>query len=320
MDSESFARLCENLHPQTGEPLTPITRTGRRIAQDHAFGVPKSVSLAYAYTGDERILQAVRTAGDKVVLKMETMMATRVRTDGQDFDRPTGNLAASEHVHLTARPVNGFPDPHVHVHLVVFNVTYDPVEKRFKAAQMGNVVDNTVLLDKVFLDTLADELKKLGIQLTPTEKAYEIAGFERPLVERFSRRTKEIEATAARLGITDPVQKAKLGAMTREDKAKHLPIEELRHYWFDGLPEADKAPLEAVAAVLRRSRAAELSQQIAGMPNIWRTGKPGRRKKPPTCWAWKTAQNAGETRQSINARTQPKPVGGGGPGRNGDGT
>ncbi len=309
VDSESFARLCENLHPQTGEPLTPITRTGRRIAQDHAFGVPKSVSLAYAYTGDERLLQAVRAAGDKVLNKMETMMATRVRTDGRDFDRPTGNLAASEHVHLTARPVNGFPDPHVHVHLLVFNVTFDPVEERFKAAQMATVVDNTVLLDKVFLDALAGELKKLGIQLTPTEKAYEIAGFERPLVERFSRRTKEIEETAARLGITDPVQKAQLGAMTREDKAKHLPIEELRHYWFDGLTKAEKAPLEAIAAVLRRSRAAEFSQQLVRTPDMLELEAAAAEKTSDLLGRGKAAQNAGETRrQSINDLTQPKPT------------
>jgi conjugative relaxase-like TrwC/TraI family protein len=308
VDSESFARLCENRHPETGEPLTPITRTGRRIAQDHAFGVPKSVSLAYAHTGDERLLQAVRAAGDKVVQKMETMMATRVRANGQDVDRPTGNLVASEHVHLTARPVNGFPDPHVHVHLVVFNVTYDPVEKRFKAAQMSKVVDNTVLLDKVFLDALADELRKLGVKLTPTEKAYEIEGFERPLIERFSRRTKEIEETAARLKITDPVEKAKLGAMTREDKVKYLPIEELRHYWFDGLTEQEKAPLRAVAAVLQRSRAGELSQQLARTPDLMEREAITAEKTSDLLGTGKAAKNAGDPlRQSINALTQPKP-------------
>lgn len=262
VDAKSFERLCENRHPQTGEPLTPITRDGRRLAQDHTFGPPKSVSLAYAYTGDERLIEAVRSAGATAMAAAEKLMATRVRKKGQDFDRITGNLVASEHIHLTTRPVDGFPDPHVHVHYVVFNVTYDPVEKRFKAAQMGLVVEDTVYLDKVFLSALAENLKKLGLQITPTEKGFEIAGFSRELNMRYSRRTTEIEATAARLGITDPAQKAKLGAMTRERKSRSLLMPQLKEFWFNGLSEEDKTPFKAVETLLRQSRAVELSEKI----------------------------------------------------------
>jgi hypothetical protein len=136
VDSESFERLCGNRHPLTGEKLKRIMRDGMRIAQDHTFGPPKSVSLAYAYTGDERLIEAVRSAGATAMAAAEKLMATRVRKKGQDFDRITGNLVASEHIHLTTRPVDGFPDPHVHVHYVLFNVTFDPVEKEWKAAQM----------------------------------------------------------------------------------------------------------------------------------------------------------------------------------------
>ena len=263
VNAKTFRSLCENKHPETGEALTPITRTGRRIAQDHVFGVPKSVSLAYACTGDERIIQAARTAGLKAMMAGQALISTRVRTNGQDFDRKTGNLAASEHIHLTARPVDGFPDPHLHIHYVIFNTTFDPVEKRFKAAQMVDFVNRTVHLDKIFLTALAEELKKLGLDITPTEHAFEISGFSRELIERFSRRTKEIEATAERLGITDPIQKAKLGAMTREGKIKSLLVPELREFWFRGLSEGEKTPLRAVQTLLQRSRATQISSEIA---------------------------------------------------------
>ena len=63
--------------------------------------------------------------------------------------------------------------------------------------------------------------------------------------------------------ITDPAQKAKLGAMTRERKARSLLMPELKEFWFAGLSEEDKAPFKAVETLLRRSRAVELSGEIA---------------------------------------------------------
>ena len=307
VDAKSFERLCNNLHPETGEPLTPITRAERRLAQDHTFGVPKSVSLAYAYTGDERLIEAGRAAGAVAMKELEKMICARVRKNGQNTDRVTGNLVASEHVHLTTRPVDGFPDPHMHFHYVIFNVTFDPVEKRWKAAQMGLTVENTVYLDKVFLSELEKNLRAIGLETIATEKAFELAGFERELIERFSRRTKEIEATAARLGITDPAQKAKLGAMTRERKARSLLMPELREYWFNGLTEQDKTVFKRVETLLQRSRAVDLSEGITFKAEV-------------TLKAAKTSAQFGGQRDfngetpdwsrrgSLNARTRPVPM------------
>jgi conjugative relaxase-like TrwC/TraI family protein len=307
VDARSFERLCANLHPRTGEPLTPITRDGRRIAQDHTFSAPKSWSLGYAYTGDERFIEGLRYAGAKAIEALEELMATRVRKNGQDFDRPTGNLVASEHIHLTSRPVDGFPDPNVHVHYVIFNVTWDPVEKQFKAAQMGDVLDHTVFLDKIFLTALAEFGKKMGLQIEPTEHAFEIEGFHRGLIEKFSRRTKEIEETAARLGITDPVMKAKLGAMTRERKARSLSMPELKEYWFDGLTEEEKKPFKALVERLRHSQAEDLSEKIVLAPEAAATVSPEEEKTSDLLGKGKQAKDDGRRkRESINTRTKPR--------------
>ena len=48
VDKFSFERLCDNLHPGTGEPLTVRTRTERRVGYDFTFSVPKSVSVLWA--------------------------------------------------------------------------------------------------------------------------------------------------------------------------------------------------------------------------------------------------------------------------------
>jgi len=307
VDSKSFERLCQNLHPQTGEQLKPMMRDGMRIAQDHTLGVPKSVSVGYAYTGDERFIQAARDAGATAIRELEKMICARVRKDGQNTNRLTGNLVASEHVHLTTRPVDGFPDPHLHIHYVIFNMTFDPVEKRWKAAEMGLTVENTVFLDKVFLSELAENLKKIGLEVKPTEKAFELAGFPRELIERYSRRTKEIESTAARLGITDPAQKAKLGAMTRERKARSLLMPELKEFWFNGLSEEDKKVLKRVETLLQRSRAVDLSEAIAFKPEV-----PLRGEKISELLGGQQEIKADRTgwpkRESLNRRTRPQPA------------
>src|SRR5438093_10717785 len=48
VDKFSFERLCDNLDPRTGEPLTVRTRTERRVGYDFTFSVPKSGSLLHA--------------------------------------------------------------------------------------------------------------------------------------------------------------------------------------------------------------------------------------------------------------------------------
>src|SRR3984893_13345683 len=89
VDKFSFERLCDNLHPITGEPLTVRTRSERTVGYDFTFSVPKSVSLLYALSGDQGIMDAFRGAVDETMREMEAEMKTRVRIGGQDTDRTT---------------------------------------------------------------------------------------------------------------------------------------------------------------------------------------------------------------------------------------
>ena len=63
------------------------TRTERTVGYDFTFSVPKSVSLLYALSGDEGIMDAFRGAVDETMREMEAEMKTRVRMGGQD-DEP----------------------------------------------------------------------------------------------------------------------------------------------------------------------------------------------------------------------------------------
>ena len=104
VDKDSFERLCDNLHPQTGEPLTVRTRTERTVGYDFTFSVPKSVSLLYAMSGDQDLLGAFRASVDETMREMEAEMKTRVREDHQDTNRTTSNMVWAEFVHTTSRP------------------------------------------------------------------------------------------------------------------------------------------------------------------------------------------------------------------------
>ena len=122
--------LCDNRHPQTGEQLTARLRADRTVGYDFNFHVPKSVSLLYAMTRDERILDAFRDAVDGTMHDMEAEMLTRVRKGGKNENRRTGNMAWGEFIHFTSRPVDGVPDPHLHAHCFVFNTTFDETRSK----------------------------------------------------------------------------------------------------------------------------------------------------------------------------------------------
>src|ERR1022692_2252415 len=96
VDKFSFERLCDNLDPRTGKPLTVRTRSDRTVGYDFTFSVPKSVSLLYAMSGDQGIMDAFRGAVDETMREIETEMKTRVRKDGQDSDRITGEMVWAE--------------------------------------------------------------------------------------------------------------------------------------------------------------------------------------------------------------------------------
>src|SRR6266700_8268187 len=84
VDKFSFERLCDNLDPRTGEPLTVRTRSERTVGYDFTFSVPKSVSLLYAMSGDQGIMDAFRGAVDQTMREMEAAMKTRVRMGHKD--------------------------------------------------------------------------------------------------------------------------------------------------------------------------------------------------------------------------------------------
>ena len=240
---DEFIALCENTHPTTGERLTSRTKTNRRVGYDFNFHAPKSVSVVYSQTQDHRILGAFRSAVNDTMVELEADAKTRARASNQRVT--TGNLVWGEFIHTTARPVDGVPDPHLHSHCFTFNATFDEAEDRWKAAEFGDIKRDARYFEAAFHARFAKNLADQGFGIQRNEKSWELAGIPGTVNDKFSRRTQEIEATATSRGITNPEQKAELGARTRQRKAKELGGQELRAEWDSRLTEPERAAILA---------------------------------------------------------------------------
>lgn len=228
----AFHAMCENINPVTGKSLTPRKTDNRTVGYDINFHCPKSVSILHALTTDSHILDAFQASVQDTMLAIESDAKTRVRKQGQDDDRLTGELIWADFLHQTARPVAGtVPDPHLHCHSFVFNATWDAVEEKFKAGQFRDIKRDMPYYQARFYKILSDRLIGLGYRIRRTNTAFEIVGVPERIINLFSKRTNEIGQMAKELGITDQAELDKLGARTRAKKQKGLTTSQLKQEW-----------------------------------------------------------------------------------------
>ena len=173
---EVFLRLCDNLHPMTGEQLTPQQFRDRRIYFDFVCSPPKSVSILAVTMNDQRIIEAHKEASTIALRELEQFAATRIRKGGiEDQDRATGNLVGAAFLHTTSRAL----DPQLHTHFVLFNCTWDKTEKRWKALQTGDMFGALNYGTAVYRNELAKRLHRLGYSDSAARgSAFEIEGVD----------------------------------------------------------------------------------------------------------------------------------------------
>lgn len=240
---EQFRALLENTHPLDGSRLTPRTRADRLCGWDINFHCPKSVSLLLAFTGDERLIRAFRESVAETMQDIEAMAMTRVRTDGQYTDRVSGNMVWSEFLHSMARPVDGIPDPHTHIHAFVQNVTFDSVEGRWKALKIREIKKQAPYFQALFHSRFAKKVVDLGFSARRTRHAWEVVGLPNDLLTKFSRRTAEIDALAEKKGITNAKFKDQLGAKSRAGKRRGLTHSDLMAAWGERLDDDERVAI-----------------------------------------------------------------------------
>jgi conjugative relaxase-like TrwC/TraI family protein len=251
---DDFHALVEGKDPQTRESLSQRMREDRRPGYDFNFHASKSVSLVYELTRDERIRHAFEASVRETMTEIEKDMATRDQSGGRNDKVKTGGLVAAEFTHFTSRPAkeDGKPDPQLHMHVFVMNLTHDERRGGWFAPEFHDLHLDRPYHQAAFHKRFASRLMDLGYAVERTEDAFEIHGIKRATIDKFSRRTREVEDEARRKGIQDEAEKAKLGAKTRRKKDKDLTRGELRAYWRDRLDPEERQDVKAI--VMRASR------------------------------------------------------------------
>jgi conjugative relaxase-like TrwC/TraI family protein len=263
---DEFLSLCDNLDPNTGELLTQRLKTtrnvagddgeaktvaNRRVFYDFTFSPPKSVSVVALVGEDGRIVDAHNRAVRVAVTELERFSGTRVHSGGHISDRVTGNVACAVFRHDTSRAL----DPHLHSHCIVFNATYDNVEKRWKALQNFEMVRARKYIENVYYHELARELRRFGYDVVNHPRGdFEIKGVSKELCQRFSKRHEEIDEKTRELLVQKPhlaggnVKDIREGIAQSERlrKIKGIMAEELRSLWMGQVSKAEKETIAAL--------------------------------------------------------------------------
>ena len=244
-DLEEFSRLCQGQHPKTGDKLGVRDKGAhRRLCYFGQISAPKDVSIAYLVGGDKRIggwwEEAVRDA----LKEIEAVTSTRVRRGGVDEDRVTGNMVASVVTHEASRAL----DPQLHTHVCIMNLTFDPVERRWKGVQPSQYYRHNSFFREVCHAKLAARMQEAGYELESSRKlGFNIKGFPPELREKFSKRRTEILQRAAAEGATSQAALQAITVKTRATKTKAT-ASDLRAGWIEQAGEGMTAVRETIAA------------------------------------------------------------------------
>ena len=243
---KDFEALCHNQKPD-GEKLNPRRSKDRKAGYDFTFSAPKSVSILHAVTQDERIQKAFEESVTETMQELEKDMRTQVGQGAEKTHAKTGNMVWAEFTHLTARPVDGVSDPHLHTHCYAMNTTWNEQAGRFQAGEFGSIKKDAPYYEAAFDARLAHKMNQLGYKVEQRGYSWELAGLDNKTLQKFSRRTAEVEQAAAKEaaqnGAISAKQKDKLGQLTRSKKQAGQSYEALRHEWLGRLSAEESGAL-----------------------------------------------------------------------------
>jgi conjugative relaxase-like TrwC/TraI family protein len=263
---EQFQALCENQNPETSERLTQRQQKEdkRRVFYDFTCSAPKSVSVLAMTLDDDRLVTAHEEATRIAFRELETFAATRVRKQGNQRDRTTGNLVAAAFTHTSSRAL----DPQLHTHFTVFNATFDESERCWKALQAGGMYDAIRYGTAVYRNELAKRVREIGYRTVPAKHGFEIEGVSPDVLKRFSKRSQQRDAVVKEL-------EQKLGHklsnhaialavhQSRAKKVKGISTTEVRERQLAQLQPDELQALQKLSTSVQRTR----QSRIAGLEN-----------------------------------------------------
>jgi conjugative relaxase-like TrwC/TraI family protein len=201
VSEEDFRAILRGTKPDSGEVLVSAAagRDERRAGWDATFNAPKSVSIQALVGEDSRLVEAHRHAVEHALSELEAFAQAR-RHRGQEWVT-SANIVAARFDHIAARPSetgtqDGYgPDPHLHTHVVIANMTLRP-DTMWRSLDPVEIYRSQSSATAVYRSELGREVQALGyrIAVTAADGRWELQGYTREQVMAFSRRRQDIEA------------------------------------------------------------------------------------------------------------------------------
>ena len=248
IDRNSFRDLCAGRDPRTAKALVRGAGEGHWAGLDMTLTPGKSVSILWAAgTKEQRaMIEAAHDAAVDRALRFvvdENLVVVRQGAGGAEKSPPT-DLIVGRFNHFTTRA----GDPNIHSHCVFMNVAGAPTNggsERHKTAHLTIEPEKLFVAHKcvgaAYRATLAEQLAQHGLTPRPAGRGqWELTGIDQPLIERFSKRSHDIEAAVGR--DASAAQKEIAALRTRQGKEELPTGEELERQWRYELVQAGSDP------------------------------------------------------------------------------
>src|SRR5207244_7049443 len=159
------------------------------------------------------------------------------------------NIVAAVFRHDTSRAL----DPHLHTHCIVFNATHDAVENQWKALQNHDMLVAQKFIENVYYHELARELREFGYAIENKPRGdFEIEGISPALIERFSKRHREIDQKTRELLERKPDKasqnikeiRERIAHKERTRKIKDVGLVRLQEIWDAQMNSSEREALQ----------------------------------------------------------------------------
>ncbi|HZC98989.1 MAG TPA: MobF family relaxase [Actinomycetes bacterium] len=256
---ETVERVCRkvlDLDPRElyGEAFDGAWRhRGKRVdervaALDHCFSSPKSVSLLAGAGGEQVRRQVADARGEALQAALGYLerygVGVRREHNGTDRYPAQGGLLGIAFEHRVSRA----GDPQYHTHVLVQNAAKGP-DGRWTALDSDRLYAQLMAADRIYLAAERAALsERLGVRWTPVDQrsgAAEIVGLDdRTLVERFSKRSEQIDDWLDEHGMTGIKASSAAAVATRAPKDHSEDEHSVYARWTRELAEAGVGELE----------------------------------------------------------------------------
>ncbi|MGO9014880.1 MAG: MobF family relaxase [Dissulfurispiraceae bacterium] len=202
---------------------------------------PKSVSITALVAGDERLIDSHRAAVLQTADYLEQRYpAYRETINGVTQSVKSDNLTFAVFHHSTSRA----NDPNLHSHMITMNIVHT-CQGDWKALDNRQFFNDQKLINAVYQSYLSEHVKQLGYSIEHRANGcWEIAGIRQDDIDRFSKRSFQIQEKEAALREKGEIQNDglinKVATLdSRPNKNNNITEQELKHSWREQLQGRD---------------------------------------------------------------------------------